>query len=209
MVDTYLTFLSYIPIPTQLILMKVTHRDRILLVSRAPNFMIQAMVKIEKLAPLLTHFYYILQILNRMAKIKTLRPLQTYITMIVPNKHPSHARILKLHLNLCNNHHHGRVTTLQRMRSTILKPKLDRKMSLVNLEAVNTTYALIPILSTSENTEFHVCKFSFQPLFVCHSYSSVRFFCTHSFSFVGANSYKNIISTKDTIQYQTKTNKVY
>ena len=55
LVDTYLTFLSYILILTQSILMKVTHRDRILLLSRDPIFMIQAMVKIGKLAPLLTH----------------------------------------------------------------------------------------------------------------------------------------------------------
>ena len=54
-VDTYLTFLSYILILTQLILMKVTQRDQILLLSHVPIFIIQAMVKIGKLAPLRTH----------------------------------------------------------------------------------------------------------------------------------------------------------
>ena len=55
LVDIYFTFLSYILSPTQLILMKVTHRDRIQLSSRAPIFMIQTMVKIGKFAPFLTH----------------------------------------------------------------------------------------------------------------------------------------------------------
>ena len=54
---------------TQLILMKVTHRDQILLLSHAPLFMIQAMVKTGKLAPLLTQLYYILQIQNRLVKV--------------------------------------------------------------------------------------------------------------------------------------------
>ena len=53
LVDTYLTFLSYILILTQLILMKVTRRDEILLLSHVPFFMIQVIVKTGKLAPLL------------------------------------------------------------------------------------------------------------------------------------------------------------
>ena len=77
LVDTYLTFLSYILILTQLILMKVTHRDQILLLSRVPIFMGQAMVKIGKYAPFLNNLYHNLQNLNRMVKVRTLRPLQT------------------------------------------------------------------------------------------------------------------------------------
>ena len=46
--DTCLTLLSYILTLTQLILMKVTHRDQILLLSRAPILMVQAMVKSRK-----------------------------------------------------------------------------------------------------------------------------------------------------------------
>ena len=77
LVDSYLTFLSYILILTQLILMKVVHRDQILFLSHAPTFMIQAMVKTGKLAPFLTHLYHNFQSLNRSVKVKILRPLQT------------------------------------------------------------------------------------------------------------------------------------
>ena len=56
--DTYLTFLSYTPTLTKLILMKVTHRDQIPLLSHVPLFMIQVMVKTGKFAPCLTHQYH-------------------------------------------------------------------------------------------------------------------------------------------------------
>ena len=56
--DTYLTFLSYILILTQMVLTKVTHRDQILLLSHGPTSMIQAMPKIGKPAALLTHLQY-------------------------------------------------------------------------------------------------------------------------------------------------------
>ena len=49
--DTYLTILSYILILTQLILMKVTYRYQILLLSHVLVFMIQAMVKIGENCP--------------------------------------------------------------------------------------------------------------------------------------------------------------
>ena len=77
LVDTYLTFLSYILILTQLILLKVTHRDQILSFSDVPIFMIKALVKTGKLAPFLTHLHHNFQSLNRMNKVETLRPLQT------------------------------------------------------------------------------------------------------------------------------------
>ena len=76
LVDTYLTFVSYILILTQLILMKVTHRDHIPLLSQVPIFMIQAMVNTRKHAPFLTHLYHNFQSLNRKVKVK-LKPLQT------------------------------------------------------------------------------------------------------------------------------------
>ena len=47
------------------------------LLSHVPVFMIQTIVKTGKPAPLLTHLYYNLQILNHVVKVKTLRPLQT------------------------------------------------------------------------------------------------------------------------------------
>ena len=48
---TYLTCLSYILTLTQLILMKVIHKDQILLLSHVPIFKIQAMVKTGKTCP--------------------------------------------------------------------------------------------------------------------------------------------------------------
>ena len=68
LVDTYLTFLSYIMIITQLISMKLTDKDQILLLSHVPIFLIQAMVKIGILAPLLTHPYYHFQKLKLNSK---------------------------------------------------------------------------------------------------------------------------------------------
>ena len=177
LVDTFLTFLSHILTPTQLILMKVTHT--ILLLSRAPIFMIQAMVKAGKLASLLTHLWYILQILNRMVKVKTLRPSQTYIILIVPNKHLSQARTSELHMNLYNNHHRDRVTTLQRLRSTILPQKFFRKTKLVILETAKTTYTLTLILITQQYTDTDVRKSLFQPFSYAIIILYFFFFRTH------------------------------
>ena len=154
LVDTYLTFLSYIMILTQLILMKVTQRDQTLLLSHVSIFVIHAMIKIGKLAPLLTQLYYNLQIQNSMVKVRTLRPLLTYITKINPNKHPIQVRTLKLNVNLCHIHHWGRVITLQRLKSTTLLLRIVRKTNLVSLEAADTTYALIQILFTQKKNRF-------------------------------------------------------
>ena len=77
LLDTYLIFLSYIPTLTQLILMIVMHRDQVLSLSHVPIFMIQTTVKTGKHAPYLTHRYYTIQRLNRMVKVRTLRPLLT------------------------------------------------------------------------------------------------------------------------------------
>ena len=186
LVDTYLTFLSYTLLLTQLILMKVTHRDQILLLSHVPIFMIHAMVKVGKLAPLLTYPYRKLHILSCMGKIRTLRPLQTYITEIVTNKHPSQVRTLKLHVNLCHHHHRSKVTTLQRLRSMIFVPKLFRKTHLVILEAANTNYALIPTLITQKYTDIDMCKllFLFQPLLraIQYFFAFVFYFFAHTAS---------------------------
>ena len=110
--DICLTFLSYSLIPTRLILTKVTHKYQKLTSSHAPIFMIQAIVKNGKIVPLLTHLNYNLQILNRMVKVKTFRPPQTYLIVIIPLKHPIQIRTSKLHINLRNNHHRCRMTTL-------------------------------------------------------------------------------------------------
>ena len=105
LVDTYLTFLSYKLILRQLTLMKVTHRDQILFLSHVPIFTIRAMVKTAKHAPFLTHLYHNLQSLNRMVEAGTLRPLQSYLKMIIPSKFSSQAPTLKLHETLLHNHH--------------------------------------------------------------------------------------------------------
>ena len=170
-----MTFLSKILTLTQLMLMKVTHKDQILLFSRVLFFMIQETVKIGKLVPLSTQLYYNLQILNCMVKVRTLRPLQTWITMIVPNKHPTQARKLKSHMNPCTKHRRSKVTTLQRLRSTILPLKFFQETSLVVLEAENTIYALILILITQKYTDNEVCKFFSSPFRVPYSLFTFTF----------------------------------
>ena len=55
--DTSLIFPSYIPIPTQLTLMKITHKDQIQSLSHALISKTQTMVKIGKFAPFLTNQY--------------------------------------------------------------------------------------------------------------------------------------------------------
>ena len=104
--------------------------------------------------------------------------------MIVPNKHPSQAqaRTLKLHVNLCHNHHRGIVITLQCLRSAILLPKKFRDTNLVILEATNTTCVLILIIITQKYTDIKVCKNLFKPLFLCCSHSLI-FFADTSFNF--------------------------
>ena len=107
-----------------------------------------------------------------------MRPPQTNIIITNPQKHLSQIQTLKLHMNLCNNHHRGRVTTLQRWRSTILLPKLTRETNLAFLEDSNTTYALILSLISQRYTDTDVCLNFIPALFVCHSYSAfLPLFC--------------------------------
>ena len=209
LVDTHLTFLSYILTLTQLIWMEITHSDQILFMSHVRIFMIQAMFKTGKLVPPLTQLYYHSESLVGAVKLKNLRPLQTWLTMKVPNKYQSQARTVKLHVYLCHNHNRGRAKTLQRLASTILLSKLLREANLVILEAANTIYALILILNTQKYTDTDVCKNLFKPLSMCYSHSLFNFLShTHHsifFSF-GANAYKYFISTK--IQHINKQSKI-
>ena len=103
----------------------------------------------------------------------------------IPSKHRSQAQTLKLHVNLCHNHHRKRVTTLQHLRSTILLPKLFRETNLVILEAANTAHALILILIFQKYTDIDVCKILFQPLSCAISNLSLfsQFFAHTSFEF--------------------------
>ena len=129
--------------PSHVTFMKNTHRDQILLLSLAPFFVTQAMVKTGKLALLLTHLLYNLQIVQRMVQVETLRPLQTYVIKTFSNKHLNRTRTVKLYMNLCNIHPRGSVTPLHRLRSMILLSKLFLKTDRIILEAVETTNALI------------------------------------------------------------------
>ena len=161
--DTYLTFLSCILILMQVTLMKITRKDHILILRRSLFIVIQVMVKIGKLALLLTHLPYNNLIVKCMVKVKSLRPLQTYITNRVPNKHPIPRRTLKLQVNLCHNHHRGRLTTHQGLRSTILLPNLFRKMNLAILDSSNPTHAQVLIVNTQKYTDIDASKILFQP----------------------------------------------
>ena len=54
--------------------------------------------------------------------------------------------------------HQRRVTLLQRLTATILQLKTLPKRNLITLEAANTTYAPMAILTTQKNTVIDVCK---------------------------------------------------
>ena len=114
--------------------------------------------------------------------------------MKIPSKDSSQARTLKLHVNLLH-HQRGRVTTLQRLRSMTLLPKIPRKTYLVILEAANTTYALILILITQNFEVIDVCKNLIKPLSMCYSHSPIFFLLSHRHYsicfFFGANPYKS------------------
>ena len=116
----------------------------------------------------------------------TLKPLQTYITMIVPNKHSSQARTLKLHVSLCHNQHRGTMITLQHLRLTILLSKIFRETNLVILEEANTTYGLDLIIITQNYTDIDVRKILFHPvscaIFTLFFYFA--FFRTHHSNFL-------------------------
>ena len=88
-----------------------------------------------------------------MIKVKTLSPLQTYVIMIVPTKHLSRTRTLKLHMNLYNIHHRRRVTPLRRLKLAILLRRIARETNLVILEVVKLICALTLILSIQRYTD--------------------------------------------------------
>ena len=115
-----------------------------------------------------------------MVKVKTLRPLQIYVIMVVQNKHLSQTWTLKPIMNLQRIHHHERVTPIRRPKSAILLPKFFRKTNVIILEAVITTNAPIPI--TQKYTDNDLRKKLFQPLgcaiLTLHLYSVFHFFCT-------------------------------
>ena len=130
--------------------------------------------------------------------------------MILPNKHLSQVQTLKLHINLCHNHHRSKMTTLQCLRSTILLQKISRKTDLVIFEAADTTYALTQILITQRYTDIDECKIFFKPLFVRHVHSlplSFSFFANivQIFSFFGSTYINKSSITSTTL---TKVNRI-
>ena len=96
--------------------------------------------------------------------------------MIVPNKFPNQTRTLNLHVNLGHNHHRGRMTTLQRLRSRILLTKLFLKTNLVIPEAENTTYALILTLITQNYADIEVRIILIQLLLCASLIHFIHFF---------------------------------
>ena len=108
---------------------------------------------------------------NSQGQNTTLRPLQTYVILIVQNKHLSQARRLKPNMNLYNIRNQGKTTTLQRLKSTILLLKFFHKTNLVILEAVTSICALILTLISQKYTEFDVCKNLFSGPSMCNLHS--------------------------------------
>ena len=130
--------------------------------------------------------------------------------MITPNIYLSQAQTLKLHVNLSQSHHQCRVTPLQRLTVTIQQLKIFPKRNLITLEAVNTTYAPIPILIIRDIQILTCPKFYFEPLFACHFCSLFYLLHTHhslhfSLSFWGTYKItKNINKAKFTQQRNSK-----
>ena len=75
-------------------------------------FLTQVMVKWGKLSQLLTHLRYIIQFLNRIVKVKTLKPPQTYVIVIVQKKHLIQTWKLKLHKDIFNSQLWGTLNRL-------------------------------------------------------------------------------------------------
>ena len=116
-------------------------------------------------------------------RIKTLKPPQTYVTVIVPNKHLNQIRTSNLDMNLFNNHHRCTVIPLLPVESKTLLSKFFLKTILIILEAVYTTCALILNLTTQNYTDIDLWKKSLQPLFCVISISHFLqpfFFCIHN-----------------------------
>ena len=134
--------------------------------SHGSFFLTQATVKSNKLIPLLTHLQNILQTLYRLAKVKTLQPQQTYIILIVQNKHLRQTQTLKLKVNLCNIHHRGRVTPFRRLNLRILLQKKFRRKNPETLGAVNIIYTPFLIVTTRRYSKIiDVCKNQLQALY--------------------------------------------
>ena len=142
--------------------MKFTHRDQVVLLSSTPIFLIQATFKTGKIDQLLTHHLCIPQILKRMVKFKTLSPLQTYVIMIVQNKHRSQSRTLKPQHETIQCPTSKQSDPFQKLKLTILLSRIFRKMNKVILQAVKTTCSVIQTLFTRRHTDIAVWKCLFR-----------------------------------------------
>ena len=106
------------------------------------------------------------------------------------------------------------MTPLQRLITTILLPKIFRKTNLVILEAADSTYALIQILTTQNYTDTDLCKKFFKPLFVCYSLSLIFSAHTHHstfacFSLSFGGNFKYILNSNNSITTQNRVYKAY
>ena len=196
-------------------LMKFTHRDQVVLLSRAPIFLIQATFKTGKLDQLLTHHHCIPQILKRMVKFKTLSPLQTYVIMIVQNKHRSQSRTLKPQYETIQCLTSRQSDPFQKLKITILLSRLFRKMNQVILQAVKTTCSVIQTLFTRRHTDIAAWKCLFKLFFpvICIRHFLFLFFSffpdTHFFSILGGYKYSTSTKTnKKNFQKYYKQNKI-
>ena len=113
--DTCLIFLLSTLTPMLVILMKITPKEQILFLFRGLICMIQTMVKTGKVALFLTHQMYLLQILNCIVKVNTLKSQQTYKTLLTQHKHLSQTQTMIRHTDLCSIHRRGTVTPLRRL----------------------------------------------------------------------------------------------
>ena len=133
--------------------------------------------------------------------------------MIVPNKHPSQARNLKLHMSLCINQHRGRVTTTSTIQ--ISNPTTEAIPQNVPSQSRAGKNNLRPIhnpIYSEVYGKLCVQGFIFSPLSVQSPLSTFHLFISFPPTFfpaLGAISYKHLKSTKATVHYQTKYNKTF
>ena len=105
-----LIFLLSTLTPRHVSLMKVSHRDQILLSSPLPVFTFPVVVKTRERAKLLTQIQQLPKILIHKVKSRSLWPLQTNVTLIIHTEYTGQTQTLIPHTNLSKNHYRGTVT---------------------------------------------------------------------------------------------------
>ena len=204
MVDTNLTLISYILLLTQLILKKVTQGPDTVIV---PRSFFHDSSDGQNRETCLTSDPSVVYPSNPKSHGQS-QDVETTTDLSHNDTHSCQARTLRLHMNLCNNQHRGTVTTLQRIRSTILPPKISLKTNPAFVEAVNTTYAPILIVLTQKFTDIDVSQILFSTVSVRNLHSLLFFFPfllrTHSFSVFGGKFIKILNINKSNITLSNK-----